>query len=158
LFGGPERVLKYLARYTHRVALSNHRLVALRDGLVSFRWKDYADGHAEKVMTVEAFEFIRRFLLHVVPPGFVRLRHYGLLANRHRERNLQTCSRLLGQAPPVPAPEEPGTAASPEPTTAAAETRCCPACQKGRMVIVQLLPVDERACDRYRRVPICNTS
>jgi hypothetical protein len=83
--GGPEQVLKYLSRYTHRVAISNHRLVFVGDGVVRFRWKDYADHSSQKEMTLPAPEFLRRFLLHVVPCGFMRIRHYGILANRHRK-------------------------------------------------------------------------
>jgi hypothetical protein len=94
-FGGPEQVLKYLARYTHRVAISNSRLVALADGRVTFRYKDYADDHRHKTMAVAAHEFIRRFLQHVLPSGFVKIRHYGLLANRYREANLRVCRSLL---------------------------------------------------------------
>jgi hypothetical protein len=81
-FGGPEHVLKYLARYTHRVAISNGRLIELRDGQVTFRWRDSADHNTQKLMTIEAVEFIRRFLLHVLPAGFVKIRHFGFLANR----------------------------------------------------------------------------
>jgi putative transposase len=94
-FGGPEQVLKYLARYTHRVALSNTRLVSLDDDQVTFRYKDYADDHRSKHMTLTAAEFIRRFLQHVLPSGFVKIRHYGLLANRYREANLRVCRALL---------------------------------------------------------------
>jgi hypothetical protein len=94
-WGGPELVLKYLARYTHRVALSNARLVALADGQVTFRYHDYADGRRPKKMTLTAEEFLRRFLLHVLPRGFVKMRHYGLLANRHREEKLRLCRQLL---------------------------------------------------------------
>jgi hypothetical protein len=94
-FGGPGRVLKYLARYTHRVAISNHRLVSLDDGYVTFRYKDYADDHRRKTMRLPADEFLRRFLQHVLPRGFVKVRHYGLLANRHREDLLKVCRRLL---------------------------------------------------------------
>jgi hypothetical protein len=83
-FGGPKQVLKYLARYTHRVAISNRRLVALRDGQVMFRWKDYARGSRQRRMTLSAVEFIRRFLRHVLPGGFMKIRHYGFLANRAR--------------------------------------------------------------------------
>ena len=81
-FGGPAQVLKYLARYTHRVAISNSRLLELRDGRVTFRYKDYADDHRQKTMTLDAEEFLRRFVQHVLPKGFVKIRHYGLLANR----------------------------------------------------------------------------
>ena len=95
-FGGPEQVLKYLARYTHRVAISNRRLVALEDGEVTFHWKDYAHGGGQKTMTLKAIEFIRRFLLHVLPSGFVRIRHYGFLANRVCREKLALCRALLG--------------------------------------------------------------
>jgi hypothetical protein len=89
-------VLKYLARYTHRVAISNTRLLGYRDGQVTFRYKDYAHASEQRTMTVTATEFIRRFLLHVLPEGFMRIRHYGYLANRHRREKLATCRRLLG--------------------------------------------------------------
>lgn len=110
-FGGPHRVLKYLGRYTHRVAISNHRLVSLRDGVVSFRWKDYAHGGRRRVMRLDAVEFLRRFLMHVLPKGFVRIRHYGLLANRHRETKLEACRRAIGvkaeaEVVPHPGPDE----------------------------------------------------
>lgn len=104
-FGGPERVLKYLSRYTHRVAISNRRLQFVGHGIVRFLWKDYADHSAEKEMTLAAGEFVRRFLLHVVPRGFTRIRHYGILANRHREQKLGRCRELLGVKPIVPTQE-----------------------------------------------------
>ena len=94
-FGGPEQVLKYLARYTHRVAISNARLLELGDGRVTFRYKDYADDHRQKTMTLAADEFLRRFVQHVLPKGFVKMRHYGLLANAQREARLASCRRLL---------------------------------------------------------------
>jgi hypothetical protein len=90
-FGGPEHVLHYLARYTHRVAISNHRLVSLAEGKVTFRWKDYAHGNKKRLMTLTAEEFLRRFLLHVLPRGFVRIRFFGLLANRRRATLLPLC-------------------------------------------------------------------
>ena len=96
--GGAETVLKYLARYTHKAAISNHRLVDLADGRVTFRWKDYAHGGRQGIMTLDAVEFVRRFLMHVLPTGFVRVRHYGLLANRHRQEKLARCRELLGMA------------------------------------------------------------
>jgi hypothetical protein len=94
-FGGPEQVLKYLARYTHRVAISNSRLVVLDNDQVTFRYKDYADDRRSKTMVLAAHEFIRRFLQHVLPSGFVKIRHYGLLANRYRAANLRVCRALL---------------------------------------------------------------
>jgi hypothetical protein len=93
-FGGPERVLRYLARYTHRVAISNERLLALRDGVVSFRYRDSAHGNRQRTMRLDAVEFLRRFLLHVLPKGFPKVRSYGFLANRSSK--LERCRQLLG--------------------------------------------------------------
>ena len=106
-FGSAEQVLKYLARYTHRVALSNRRLVSLAEGQVALRYKDYRRGRRERVMRLEAVEFIRRFLLHVLPKGFVRIRHYGLLSNRCRKEKLRLCRRLLGTVVEPEADTEP---------------------------------------------------
>jgi hypothetical protein len=138
-FGGPEQVLKYLARYTHRVAISNQRLVKVEAGQVFFRWKDYAHGNQQKVMALEAVEFIRRFLQHVAPSGFVRIRHYGLLANRAPEANLSRCRELLGtRARPsvaVDVPKE-AQAAKDEPQPAVGY----PVCGGGRMMVIGELP------------------
>ena len=101
-FGGPHHVLGYLARYTHRVAITNHRLVAFDGEQVTFRWKDYAQGNKKRMMTLAAPEFLRRFLLHVLPRGFVRIRSFGFLANRHRTALLPLCQRLLLQYPQPP--------------------------------------------------------
>ena len=95
-FGGAEHVLHYLARYTHRVAISNHRLLAFKEERVSFLWKDYACGGKQMVMIVSADEFLRRFLIHVLPKGLVRIRHFGLFANRRRTASLLRCRALLG--------------------------------------------------------------
>ena len=97
-FGGPEHVLHYLARYIHRVAISNHRLIGFDGDQVTFRWKDYAHGNKMRKMTVSANEFLRRFLLHVLPRGFVRIRFFGFLANRRRSSLLPLCQRLLPAA------------------------------------------------------------
>jgi hypothetical protein len=105
-FNGPETVLKYLGRYTHRIAITNHRILGMEDGKVSFSWKDYADGNTQKVMTLDAAEFIRRFLLHVLPDGFVKIRHFGLLSNRNRKACLEICRTLLGVAEPEPVSSE----------------------------------------------------
>ena len=107
-FGGPEYVLQYLGRYTHRVAISNHRLVSLADGQVTFRWRDSADHNQQKLMTVSLDKFLRRFLLHLLPKGFVRIRHFGFLANRRRSTLLPLCFAALGT---VPVPMEPETTA-----------------------------------------------
>jgi predicted Zn-ribbon and HTH transcriptional regulator len=137
-FGGPERVLDYLGRYTHRVAISNNRLLDMKDGQVTFTYKDYKHEQQQKEMILSADEFLRRFLLHVLPDGFQRIRHYGLLGNRHRAENLAHCRELL--AVPVPIPQ-------PEPDY---RDRCrqlsgqdplrCPKCKTGQMVRIAILP------------------
>jgi hypothetical protein len=95
-FGGPEQVLEYLSRYTHRVAISNARILSFSDGQVSFRWRDYADGNRSKIMTLDAVEFLRRFLLHVLPDGFVRIRYFGFLGNHNRNKNIEAARKLIG--------------------------------------------------------------
>jgi hypothetical protein len=100
-FGGAEHVLQYLARCTHRVAISNHRLAGFDGNQVTFRWKDYAHGNKKRTMTVSADEFLRRFLLHVLPGGFMRIRYFGFLANRCRAASLELCRKLLGEREPV---------------------------------------------------------
>jgi hypothetical protein len=141
-FGGPAQVLKYLARYTHRVAISNSRLVSMEDGRVTFLWKDYADGGKTKAMTLDAVEFIRRFLLHVLPGGFVRIRQYGFLANRARAEKLALCRELLG-APAVPipatAPEQPCERAT-EPVR-----KPCPVSKTGHMIPIGIVPAGQFA-------------
>jgi hypothetical protein len=152
-FGGPAQVLKYLARYTHRVAISNGRLVKVEEDRVFFLWKDYADGNQQKVMALEAVEFIRRFLLHVVPSGFVRIRHYGLMGNRVRAENLARCRALLelGQGSGAGSAAPPSDPPQRNPTDTVMQTRC-PVCGQGncRAVVgigiemVMLLTVGER--------------
>ena len=134
-FGGPAQVLKYLARYTHRVAISNHRLVSLQNGRVSFHWKNYARGNRESVMTLDAVEFIRRFLLHVLPKGFVRIRQYGLLANRCRAENLTQCRELIGA-------DKEGIGDITDAICASVnddQEPSCPVCGKGKMVRVAVI-------------------
>ena len=141
--GGPATVLKYLARYTHKAAISNHRLVSLADGQVTFRWKDYAHGGKRGTMTLEAVEFVRRFLMHVLPSGFVRVRHYGLLANRHRQEKLARCRELLGMAVTPQAdtaPTDPDPVTPPGHEATVTPTRVCPRCGAGRMVVVAEFP------------------
>jgi hypothetical protein len=137
-FGGPDRVLKYLARYTHRVAISNQRLVELRDGRVSFRYKDYSAGQQSKVMTLSTPEFIRRFLMHTLPNGFVRIRYYGFLANRDRHEQLNRCRRLLG------APTLPRQAAAevhlPADDSPCPSPKTCPICGSRSLVIIDAVP------------------
>lgn len=138
-FGGPEQVLKYLARYTHRVAISNQRLVELQDGQVCFHYKDYADEQQIKMMPLSTSEFIRRFLMHTLPSGFVRIRYYGLLANRDRQERLEQCRLLLGvNAELLLETEEP--TASTESREPPHKHEICPACGNGRLVIVDTVP------------------
>jgi hypothetical protein len=100
-FGGPEQVLEYLSRYTHRVAISNRRIVGFDGERVSFNWRDYADGNRSKVMSLDAPEFLRRFLMHVLPSRFVRIRYFGFLGNHHRTRNIELARSLIGSARPL---------------------------------------------------------
>ena len=141
-FAGPVQVLEYLGRYTHRVALANNRLVDHGEGRVRFRWKDYADHDRVKVMTLEVDEFLRRFLLHVVPRGFMRIRHFGLLANRTRRATLRQCRDLLGQPPPADA--GPDSVAVLLLRLTGVDLSRCPVCGEGRMqittLVVQVLP------------------
>jgi hypothetical protein len=138
-FGGPEHVLHYLARYTHRVAISNHRLLGMDDGKVSFRWKDYTHGGKQRKMTLAAEEFIRRFLLHVLPKGFVRIRHYGWMACRCRSQRAALCRALLAEEAAPPATIS---------ASASAPARQCPFCGGVVEVIEMIVP---RELSRYRR-------
>jgi len=141
-FAGPQQVVDYVGRYTHRVAISNHRIVDIEGGEVKFRWRDYRDNNQEKTMTLSADEFIGRFLLHVLPSGFHRIRYYGFLANPHRQEKLELCRQLLGMAPS----KLPSAPAAPEDYRDRYERltgrslRECPVCHRGRMVAVQVLP------------------
>jgi hypothetical protein len=139
-FAGPEQVLKYVARYTHRVAICNDRLLGIDDNKVHFRWKDYRDNSRQKTMTLAADEFIRRFLIHVLPEGFQRIRYYGFLGNCCRKSKLARCRELLNMPPP-PDPDhhlkkdyrdryEELTGES---------LRKCPVCQKGQMTVTEVL-------------------
>jgi len=139
-FGNAEMVMEYLGRYTHRVAISNNRLVKLEDGKVTFRYRDRRDSDKVKQMTLDAPEFIRRFLLHILPDGFVKIRHYGLLSNRNRKDKLGLCKRLLG----VDCREE-GKEKRKESwqdlltRVTGNDPRICPYCGKGRMVLKEVL-------------------
>jgi hypothetical protein len=140
----PEKVLKYLARYTHRVAISNSRLIAMRDGRVYFRYKDYRGGGEWKTTSLEGTEFIRRFLLHVLPSGFMKIRHYGFLANRFRKEKLALCRKLLGVCSSQELgdpPHDPRVEPKPEAMETDRRLRC-PKCKTGRMGIVQAIPAD----------------
>jgi hypothetical protein len=137
-FGGPQHVLEYLGRYTHRVAISNNRLIDFVDGKVSFRWKDYRHDSRQKLMRLDAQEFIRRFLLHVLPSGLQRIRHYGFLANRHRAVKLARCRQLLAQpAPAVKPPDASLDYRDRYEQLTGKSLRDCPKCAHGRMVCIE---------------------
>lgn len=138
-FAGPQQVLDYVGRYTHRVAISNNRLLAIDNGSVTFRWKDYRHDNQPKTMTLAGDEFIRRFLLHVLPDGFQRIRYYGFLGNRYREEKLARSRQLLGMG------AQPETPCSPEDyrdryeRLTGSSLRECPSCGHGHMVLVETL-------------------
>ena len=145
-FAGAAQVLRYLGRYTHRVAISNHRILALRDGKVFFRWKDYKHGGRRKTMALETGEFIRRFLLHVLPKGYVRIRSYGILSNRSKAQTLATCRRLLaGDC-------EPGDDADDSAAGDQKDHLVCPKCRRGHMVAVMIIePQPARASPQEQK-------
>jgi hypothetical protein len=128
-FGGPQYVIRYLARYTHRVAISNGRLIEMKDGKVTFRWRDSAHGNQQKLLTLDAVEFIRRYLLHILPAGFVKIRHFGFLTNRNRRENLTLCRTLL----PMQTDQPPDILTE---QRSNAVHRKCPICRTGTLRIV----------------------
>jgi hypothetical protein len=138
-FAGPEQVLDYLGRYTHRVAISNNRITSVEDGKVSFKYRDRKDGDNVKVMKIDVFEFIRRFLLHVLPEGFMRIRHYGILANRCKSKDIRRCRKLLGLPPEPREPAEKNIRELMLELTGTDISKC-PECGKGTMKIVKELP------------------
>ena len=150
-FAGPAQVLEYLGRYTHRVAISNDRLLSVDDGQVRFRWTDYAHGKRLKTMTLSADEFLRRFLLHILPDRFVRIRHFGFLANRGRHGQARPVSAAPGGAPGA----TPGPARAGGGPRAPADRRGhhpCPVCRAGRLRIVAVFRPGARP------VPVVDTS
>ena len=137
-FGGAQQVLAYLGRYTHRVAISNNRLIDFKDGQISFHWKDYRHAARVKTMRLTGEEFVRRFLLHVLPPAFHRIRHFGLLGNRCRQAKLAQCRHLLGA--PAPQPVEPAADYRDRyQRLTGVSLRDCPLCGRGTMVCIETL-------------------
>ena len=136
-FAGVNGVLQYLGRYTHRIAISNNRILSLNDEEVSFRWRDYSDGDKQKVITLKADEFIRRFLLHVLPDRYVRIRHFGLLGNRRRKDNMALCRQLL--MVPMPKERKEETWQEQLLRICGIDVTSCPVCKKGRMVTVGIV-------------------
>jgi hypothetical protein len=141
-FEGPKHVIAYLGRYTHRIAISNDRIVAIDKDRVLFRWRDYRDACKIKIMSLEATKFIRRFLLHVLPSGFMRIRHYGLLANRHRRKKLALCRKILNQSEPEPRPKE--TAEAIMLRLTGRDILACPHCRNGHLVVTAILEPQPR--------------
>jgi hypothetical protein len=146
-FGGPQHVLHYLARYTHRVAISNHRLVNFADDQVTFRWKDYAHGSKQKLMTVTTEEFLRRFLLHILPHGFVRIRFFGFLANRRRKTLLPLCQQLLR----MPAPYCPDSI---QPKVSSPALWRCPRCGSSMCLLQSFTATNLNALAVERRIRV----
>jgi hypothetical protein len=138
-FGGPTQVLDYLGRYTHRVAISNNRLVAFQDGRVTFQWKDRKHHDRSRTMILEAHEFIRRFLLHILPESFCKIRYFGFLANRHRRSQLSLCRQLLNAPPPETDSQLLDWKSRHEALTGESFD-ICPVCRQGRMHLLQILP------------------
>jgi len=138
-FDGAKGVLEYLGRYTHRIAISNHRIVKMEDDKVSFRWRDYSDNNKSKIMTVDADEFIRRFLLHVLPDRFVKIRHYGLLGNRCRRQKLDRCRELLACADQNKTEQKAETWQEALLRFTGIDINKCPACGEGRMRSVEII-------------------
>jgi hypothetical protein len=139
-FDGVKGVLQYLGRYTHRIAISNHRILNIRNGDISFLWRDYADQNRQKTMTLKADEFIRRFLLHVLPSRFVRIRHFGLLANRKRKNTIALCRKILGDGKTVTQQNDrKETWQEQLLRICGIDVTLCPVCQKGRMCRITLL-------------------
>jgi hypothetical protein len=138
-FAGPAQVLDYVGRYTHRVAISNNRLVSMDDGKVSFRWKDYRDDSRQKIMTLPGEEFVRRFLIHVLPDGFHRIRYFGFLGNCHRGRKLALCRELLGMVPAATATDPPADYRDRFEALTGQSLRECPNCHTGTMLVIDCI-------------------
>jgi hypothetical protein len=151
-FAGPEDVLRYVARYTHRVAISNDRLIDIDDEKVQFRWKDYRDENRKKTMTLAAEEFIRRFLLHVLPDAFQRIRYYGFLANRYRQQKLDLCRRLLNMTEPEPKSDASKDYRDKYEELTGQSLKVCPVCHQGQMVVTEIFD------SSTSRPAICDTS
>ena len=137
-FGSPDRVLAYLARYTHRLAIANSRLAAMDGSRIRFRWRDYRQGNEHKLMSLDASEFIRRFLLHCLPDGFHRIRHFGFLANGHRQAKLALIRRLLDQPAPQPDRRRADYRDRVHDLTGVDLSRC--PCCGGTMRVIEILP------------------
>jgi hypothetical protein len=155
-FAGPESVLAYLGAYTHRIAISNHRILSLEQRRVAFRYRDYADGRKQKILRLDVDEFIRRFLLHVLPKSFVRIRHYGLLANRSRRQKIARCRELLSASEPKQPVKE--TVSEKLLRLTGVDLQRCPACHEGYMVAVAEIERPRRRSLHLIRLEIHDSS
>jgi hypothetical protein len=155
-FAGPESVLAYLGAYTHRIAISNHRITSLEGRHVSFLYRDYADDRKKKVMCLDIDEFIRRFLLHVLPKRFVRIRHYGLLANRSRKEKIARCRALLSASEPEVRDKE--SIAEKLLRITGLDIHACPLCHEGRMIVVAEIGRPRHGLVRHVPIEVCDSS
>jgi predicted Zn-ribbon and HTH transcriptional regulator len=156
-FAGPEQVLDYIGRYTHRIAISNNRIVGVKDGKVVFTYRDRKDNNTLKLKTLDAGEFIRRFLLHVLPGGFMKIRHFGFLSNRRKKENVQLCRELLGDNNPAPGRAKKTAAELMSELTGIDITRCS-CCGKGAMKIVIVMPYPSRRAYAHPRTAYADSS
>jgi Putative transposase len=156
-FGKAEQVLDYLSRYTHRVAISNGRLLDVADGQVVFTYRDRRDGNRVKELTLGAGEFLRRFLLHVTPPGLCRIRHYGFMSNRAKPQQLPLCRALLGQPPP-PKPSPVRDVAALVLRLTGIDVTRCPHCQHGKLVAVERILATPRTTARPEAPGVADSS
>ena len=147
-FAGPQQVLDYIGRYTHRVAISNHRIVSIENGNVTFAYRDRRNNNTLKTMTLKSEKFIGRFLLHVLPDGFMRIRHFGFLANRYKKENIKRCRELLSVTEQIPEPVKKNTQELMVELTGV-DISLCPCCKKGSMIIVDEIPALWKANPKY---------
>ena len=158
-FSGPEKVLEYLGRYTHRVAISNYRIKSMEDGKVTFTWKDRSDDDKTKLMTLEADEFIRRFLLHVLPKGFRKIRYFGFLSPRYKKENIRIIRELIGKNGDAFIPPIKETTQEMMLRLTGKDINCCPVCGKGRMIkVIGIEPEYHTYLVPGRKKEVCNTS
>jgi Putative transposase len=156
-FAGPQQVLDYIGRYTHRVAISNNRIVDVQNGNVTFTYKDRKDNDSKRLKTVDSLEFIRRFLIHVLPKGFMKIRHFGFLANKRKKENVQLCRKLIGIDSRQPESAKKTSSELMFDLTGIDITRC-PCCREGTMIVVIEMPYPSRWAYRYSGTSYMNSS
>jgi hypothetical protein len=147
-FAGPQQVLDYIGRYTHRVAISNQRIVNIENGNVTFTYRDRRNNNTLKTMTLKAKEFIRRFLLHVLPDGFMRIRHFGFLANRYKKENIQHCREIIGVAQELPETAKKNSQERMLELTGI-DITLCPCCKTGSMIVIEEIPAQWKGIPQF---------